>query len=155
MSNQSLSNVLSLSDSDVDQIAAFGAALYAENKLESAARIFEGLTTLFPARAEYWTAFGAVLTRLQRYEQGVAILTTALRMNPKDTAAMVNRAECYIALADNEKAAGDLEKAMKLDPKMQDPASNRARQLAFGMYSFFQQCVEQGLNEVEVGEETF
>ncbi|MCI0611995.1 tetratricopeptide repeat protein [bacterium] len=149
-SSVSFSEALGLSESDLDQIAVLAAALYAENKLESSLIVLEGLTNLCPEKAEYWISLGAVLTRMERHEQAIPVLTLALRMNPRDTAALVNRGECYIALANNEKAAADLQKAIELDPKQQDVASNRARQLAYAMYSFFHQCVDEGLDEVEI-----
>jgi tetratricopeptide (TPR) repeat protein len=149
----SFSEALGLTSDDLNQIAGLAAAFYQENKLESAQKLLEGLIALKPERAEYWSAFGAVLTRLEKHEEAVPALSAALKLNSKDTAALVNRGECYLALADNEKAAADFKEAIQLDPKQQDPASNRARQIAYGMSLFFEECHEAGLDTVEVDEE--
>jgi tetratricopeptide (TPR) repeat protein len=148
----SITEALGLSTKDVDEIAAVAAALYQEDRVESALKIFQGLICLQPERAEFWSALGAALTRTMRYEQAIPVLTIAVKMNPKDTAALVNRAECYIALADNERSSDDLQKAIELDPQQKDPASNRARQLAYGMNSFFEECQNENLDKIEVDE---
>lgn len=149
----SFHEALGLTDDDLNQIAGLVAAFYQENKLESAQKLLEGLIALKPERAEYWSALGAVLTRLEKHQEALPALSAALKLNSKDSAALVNRGECYLALADNEKAAADFKEAIQLDPKQQDPASNRARQIAYGMSLFFEECHEAGLDTVEVDEE--
>ena len=151
--SNSVSQALGLSDNDVEQIAGLAAAFYQEERLDSAFKLLEGLTCLRPERSEFWSALGAVLTRMERHEEALPILTAAIRMDPRDAAALVNRAECYIALTDNERAAEDLEAAIKLDPKEENPAANRARQMAHGFAQFFEQCHEAGLDTIEVEDE--
>jgi Flp pilus assembly protein TadD len=147
-----LMEAVGLTQKDVDDIAALAAALYQEDRVESAFKLFQGLTCLQPERGEFWSALGTALTRMGRHEQAIPALTIALQLNSKDTAAFVNRAECYIALADNEHSSDDLRKAMELDPQEKDPASNRARQLAYGMNSFFEKCQNEDLDKIEVDE---
>ncbi len=129
------------------------AALYREDRLDEARTLFQGLVGLYPDRAEYWSALGAVLTRMERHEEAIPVLSVALQLNPEDTAALVNRGECFIALGQAEAAARDLERAIELDPGETDPASNRARQLAYGLYEFFDTIREAGLDTVEVEED--
>jgi tetratricopeptide (TPR) repeat protein len=149
----SLTEALELTTADEDQITAFAIKFFKDGKLESSLKLLQGLTSLCPEKSQYWTALGAVLTRLERYEQSIPVLTAALQIDCNDTAALVNRGECYIALAENEKAAADLQRAIDLDPKQLDQASNRARQIVFGMATFFQECIEEGLDEVEISDE--
>lgn len=148
-----LPQALGFSEEDVRQIETLAVLLYQEGKLESALRLLQGLVSLHVDRAAYWSALGAVLTRMERHEEAIPVLTLALRMDPNDTAALVNRGECYIALGRAEEAGADLERAIELDPKETDPASNRARQLAYGLYQMFDQAREEGLDTVEVEEE--
>jgi Flp pilus assembly protein TadD len=148
----SFSEAFSFSDSDLNAIAGLAASYYSEGKLDGSLKLLRGLVHLHPERGEYWSGLGATLTRLERYEEAVPVLSVALTLDAKDAASLVNRAECFLALAENEKAAGDLDKAIALDPKGVDPAANRARQLAFGMKEFFEQCVESGLDTAEVEE---
>jgi tetratricopeptide (TPR) repeat protein len=148
----SLPEAIGLTAADLDEIAAVAVKLYEEGKLKSSLKLLEGLTSLCPEKPEYWSAVGGVLTRLERYEEAIPILTVALRMDSNNTAALVNRGECFIAMAENEKAAADLQRAIDLDPGQHDPASNRARQIVFGMYTFFQECIVEGLDEAEVSD---
>jgi hypothetical protein len=43
---------------------------------------------------------------------------------------------------------------MELDPQGKDPASNRARQLAYGMYSFFDECHKAELDTLVIDEQS-
>jgi tetratricopeptide (TPR) repeat protein len=146
----SFSDALQITEQDLSIIAGMAAALYKDGKVENSLRLLEGLRCLRPDKAEYWSASGAALTRLERYDDALPILSVALKMNSKDTASLVNRGECYLAIAENEKAAKDFEKAIDLDPQEQDPAANRARQLVFAMYAFFQVCNLEALDTAEV-----
>jgi tetratricopeptide (TPR) repeat protein len=148
----SLSDALEMTEQDLNNIAGMAAALYKDGKVENALRLLEGLRCLRPDKAEYWSASGAALVRLERYQEALPILSVALKMNGKDIATLVNRGECYLALADNEKAAKDLEAAIDLDPQEKDPAANRARQLVFAMYTFFEVCSLEALDTAEVTE---
>lgn len=149
-SGGSLDAALGMNDEHLAAIAGLATAFYNEGKLESALKLMEGLTGLRPENGDYWSALGAILTRMEQHDQGIPALSLALHFNPKDTAALVNRGECYIGLGDVDHAADDFEAAMLLDPKQQDPAANRARQLAYGFTEFFVQCQEAGLDTVEV-----
>ena len=148
----SLSDAFNISDADLNAIAGLAASYYSEGKLEASLKLLQGLVHLRPERGEYWSALGATLTRLERYEEAVPVLSVALSFDTKDMAALVNRAECFLALAQSESAASDLDKAMTLDSKGSNPAANRARQIAFGMKEFFEQCMESGLDTAEVEE---
>jgi Flp pilus assembly protein TadD len=148
----SLIEAFGLSNKELDGIATLAVALCNEDRLEAAVRIFHGLTCLQPDRAEYWSALGGVLTRMEKYQQSIPVLTVALHLNSKDISALVNRAEGYIAITENEKAANDLRAAMELDPQEKDPASNRARQLAYGMSVFFEECQKEQLDTLIIDE---
>jgi Flp pilus assembly protein TadD len=148
--SDSLPEALEITSEDVDTIGALAAALYEEGKLGQAEVLLQGLVALHPERAEFWSALGATMVRQDRWDEALPALSVALELDPDDTSTLVNRGECYLALADNEAAAADFERAMELDPKEEDPSANRARQMAFGMFAFFEECHEAGLHEVEV-----
>lgn len=126
---------LGLGDATRRRLVTLASALYLEGRLEDALRIFRGLVELFPHRAELWSALGTVLTRRGRHSDAVTVLDRALRLTPSDTAAMVNRAECLLALGRVADAAADLARAIATDPRAIDPAANRARQIAFDLYT--------------------
>ena len=152
-SGASFAEAIGLSEETVAHIEQLAAALYSEDRLDEARTLFQGLVSLFPDRAEYWSALGAVLTRMEHHEEAVPVLSVALHLNPEDTSALVNRGECFIALGQVEDAARDLERAIELDPGETDPASHRARQLAYGLYMFFDTIREAGLDTVDIEED--
>lgn len=144
--------LLGLTPEALDAIEELATALYAEGQLESALKLFEGLLVLRPDRADAWCAVGAVLTRMERYEEALPYLSAALALDRDHTAALVNRAECYLALGQAEEAAQDLDRAIELDPREEDPASLRARQMVLAMHTFFEEARREGLDTVEVDE---
>ena len=146
----SLQEALQLPDATLDSVRRLTALLYEQGKTDAALELCRGLVALHPHRAAGWSALGAVLTRLERHDEAVEALDRALELDPRDTAALVNRAECRIAAGDNAAAAADLDRAIELDPRHDDPAANRARQIAFAMYAIFAQCVAEGLDRVQL-----
>ena len=150
LANASLQQALQLSDDTLDSIARLTAAHYADGKVESALALCRGLVRLRPRDARAWTALGAILVRLDRHDEGLPALDEALRLDPDDIAALVNRAECHLAAADNRRAAADLDRAIELDPGQRSSAANRARQLAFAMYAVFEQCRMEGLDTAQI-----
>ena len=150
LASASLQEALQLSDDTLDSITRLTAAHYADGKVESALALCRGLVHLRPRDARGWTALGAILVRLDRHDEALPALDEALRLDPDDIAALVNRAECHLAAADNRRAAVDLDRAIELDPGQRDLAANRARQIAFAMYAVFEQCRLEGLDTAQV-----
>jgi tetratricopeptide (TPR) repeat protein len=58
------------------------------------------------------------------------LMGVALKLDPKDINALVNRSELYLQLGELEAAIADLKSARELDPKLENPASARAQALA-------------------------
>jgi len=135
-----LAQALGFSEADVQKIAGLAAALCQAGRWEAALKLWAGLVSLHPERAEFWSALGSTLTRMGRHEEALPVLTLALRMDPTDTAALVNRAECYIATAQVEAAVADLEQAIGQDLAETDPAADRARQLVYALHEFFRRA---------------
>lgn len=148
-----LASTLGLTPEALDTVEQLATALYAEGQLESALKLFKGLLILRPDRADSWSAVGAVLTRMEQYEEAIPYLSAALELDKEHTAALVNRAECYLALGQAEEAARDLDRAIELDPREEDPASHRARQLVWAMAQFFEEAHREGLDTAEVVED--
>ncbi len=135
---------LGFSEADVQKIAGLAAGLCQAGRWESALKLWAGLVSLQPERAEFWSALGSTLTRMGRHEEAIPVLTFALRMDPTDTAALVNRAECYIATAQVEAAVADLEQVIRQDMTETDPVADRARQLVYALYEFFRRVHPSG-----------
>ena len=135
---------------DERTIAQLVAVLYREGRLTSAVRLLRGLTALRPENGAYWSALGGVLTRMERYEEALPVLSLAIHLRPEDIAAYVNRAECRIALGHVRAAAADLHRAMALDPNGRHPDAQRARRMAYGVYRFFETAHRAGLDTIPV-----
>jgi len=104
--------------------------LYEQGQYEDARAIFEELSQLDPAEAYYRTALGAISLAEDELDLALENFNQALELNPKDTAALVNRGEVYLRLGSIMEAAQDFARAVDLDPENKDPLTMRARLLA-------------------------
>ncbi len=107
-----------------------GFELYEQGDYESARLIFEELSEKDPAEAYYRTALGAIFLAEDELEAALDNFNLALTLNPKDSAALVNRGEVHLRLGNIVEAAQDFARAVDLDPENKDPLTMRARLLA-------------------------
>jgi tetratricopeptide (TPR) repeat protein len=107
-----------------------GFELYEQGDYESARLIFEELSEKDPSEAYYRTALGAIFLAEDELELAVENFNKALALNPKDSAALVNRGEVHLRLGNIIEAAQDFARAVDLDPENKDPLTMRARLLA-------------------------
>jgi tetratricopeptide (TPR) repeat protein len=111
-------------------VAMIGYQLYEQGRYDKAQIVFQGLSVLDPSQSYYRTALGAVYLAAENLNMAQQVLTGALRINPNDLAAYVNRGEAYLRQGKVLEAAQDFKKAVELDPEKKDPISHRARLLA-------------------------
>lgn len=104
--------------------------LYEQGQYEDARAIFEELSSLDPGEAYYRTALGAICLAEDELEMALEHFDQALQLNPKDSAALVNRGEVNLRLGNILEAAQDFARAVDLDPENKDPLTMRARLLA-------------------------
>ncbi|MDY7225514.1 tetratricopeptide repeat protein [Hyalangium rubrum] len=104
--------------------------LYEQGNYEDARHIFEELAERDPAEAYYRTALGAICLAEDDLDVALEHFHHALRLNPKDSAALVNRGEVHLRLGNIMEAAQDFARAVDLDPENKDPLTMRARLLA-------------------------
>ncbi|HVG62840.1 MAG TPA: tetratricopeptide repeat protein [Hyalangium sp.] len=107
-----------------------GFELYEQGDYESARLIFEELSEKDPSEAYYRTALGAIFLAEDELELALENFNKALELNPKDSAALVNRGEVHLRLGNIIEAAQDFARAVDLDPENKDPLTMRARLLA-------------------------
>jgi Flp pilus assembly protein TadD len=112
------------------QMAIMGFQLYEQGKYQEARTIFHGLCDLEPKEAYYRIALGAIFLAEDNLENAEGCLNQAIKINPKELAAYVNRGEVYLKLGRVLEAAQDFKKATELDPQNKDPLTARARLLA-------------------------
>lgn len=115
------------------QIAERGFKVLGQGKLDKAKDIFLGLLALDPYDSYFHTAYGSALQREGNYEKAEHHYTLALKYNPYNSAALANRGEIRFQSGRVLEAAGDLQAAIKNDPKGQDPATLRARALSLAI----------------------
>ncbi|HEX8704825.1 MAG TPA: tetratricopeptide repeat protein [Myxococcaceae bacterium] len=104
--------------------------LYEQGNYEDARHIFEELAEQDPSEAYYRTALGAICLAEDELDAALEHFDHALRLNPKDSAALVNRGEVHLRLGNIMEAAQDFARAVDLDPENKDPLTMRARLLA-------------------------
>jgi tetratricopeptide (TPR) repeat protein len=99
-------------------MAVQGFRMFEEGKLEQAKLIFEGLSALDPKEAYYQTALGAVLIQMEDIERALFHLSEAIKLNPKEIAAFVNRGECFLREGKIQEAAEDFAQAVTLEKSL-------------------------------------
>lgn len=119
-----------LSSPELLERAMEGFRLYEEGDYPEARLIFEELAQQDPLEAYYRTALGAILLAEDELDAALEAFDEALRLNPKDSAALVNRGEVHLRLGNILEAAQDFARAVDLDPENKDPLTMRARLLA-------------------------
>jgi tetratricopeptide (TPR) repeat protein len=129
----SLRSRLGVSEQEFRALGQMGAMYYRQGVLNKAQAIFEGMVEMDPSSAAAHSALGALLTRVERFEDAMRHLDRAVELDPRQIAPYVNRAEIFIKQGRAEAAVANLKEAIALDPQEKDPAANRARAMALGI----------------------
>jgi len=119
-----------LSSPELLERAMEGFRLYEEGDYPEARLIFEELSQQDPLEAYYRTALGAIYLAEDELDAALEAFDEALKLNPRDSAALVNRGEVHLRLGNIMEAAQDFARAVDLDPENKDPLTMRARLLA-------------------------
>ncbi len=107
-----------------------GFQLYEQGHYGDARAVFEELAQRDPAEAYYRTALGAICLAEDELDPALEHFDQALVLDPRDSAALVNRGEVQLRLGNILEAAQDFARAVDLDPENKDPLTMRARLLA-------------------------
>jgi tetratricopeptide (TPR) repeat protein len=111
-------------------VADLGYALAEQGRNEEARTIFEGLAAVAPATAYFQSALGALRLRLGEPENALPHLEAALKADPRDLPALINRGEAYLHLGEQETARRDFEAALRLGETMNPAEGGCAASLA-------------------------
>lgn len=130
---QPLNTFLGLSQEQVQAFAALGFASYQQGRVEEAREIFEGVIALDSTSYYGWAGLGAIELSEDNLDAAESSLLAASNRYGEDPTVLSNLGEVYLRKGDAEKATEYLEKALKLDPKGEDPGANRARAILQGM----------------------
>lgn len=111
-------------------IAEYAYQQYQQGRFFEAAKLFEALVIFNPYDAYFHSMLGACYQMLDNKDLALIEYTSAIELDPNQIQARVNRAELRLQKGEFEPALDDLQRAVELDPKGDDPAGVRARALA-------------------------
>lgn len=136
-----------ISDQQLLEITETAYSMLTSGKYKEAKTLFTGLIALEPLEAYYRTALGCVLMCEENWERALEVFDEALRLNPRDPHALVNRGEVHFRLGHLEETAIDLAAAVSLDPENREPSTQRARAIASYAVQSLQQAEKEALGD--------
>lgn len=107
-----LAQLEGISKDELEKMADVGYALLSQGKLDDSERIFAGLIALDPYNAYAHMGYGAVLQRLERYEESERAYVRALQIDGQATAVWANLGEVQILQGKLAEAVQSLTKAV-------------------------------------------
>lgn len=102
-------------------------------RLDEAEQIFKALLLLDHRSPYFHSAMGVLHQKRFRPVEAICEYSTALSLNPKDIASLVNRGEIYLRHKNFRKAAEDFRSAILLDMSGRNLWANRARSLVIAL----------------------
>lgn len=111
-------------------IADVAYTLLEQGRYNDAQTLFEGLVMCNPNDAYFHTMLGVVYAKKDLRDQAIEEYSVALKQDPKNITALVNRGELQLQQGKIEQAVADLKNAIEFDPKSENPSCVRARALA-------------------------
>jgi tetratricopeptide (TPR) repeat protein len=108
-----LKDIKGYTDDELYAIAHTGYFFLMQGKNDEARTLFEGLVAIDPRNDYYYRALGVIFHKLGDADRAIKQFGYAIRVNPRNPAAYINRAEVYITQARNPEAAQDLQRAVQ------------------------------------------
>jgi Flp pilus assembly protein TadD len=106
---------------DKDEIRIISEIAYSlaqQGRNQESILLFEGLIAVAPATAYFQSALGALHLRTSNFAQAIERFDAALRIEPNDIIALVNRGESYIKTGNIPEGRKDLEKALDVAKRL-------------------------------------
>jgi len=94
-------------------ISEIAYVLAQQGRISEAIVLFEGLSAVAPATAYFQAALGAMFLRLKNSERAIEHLNAALKIEPDNIPALVNRGEAFLQNEDWTSAQKDLNEAIR------------------------------------------
>lgn len=130
-----IEDLLGLSREERYEIAGQGHNLYDAGLIDSAQRVFEGLTALDPDDFFFHSGLGVIYQHQGALERAILEYDRALALNERDIPSLCNRAEVLLQQGQTEAAIRDLERISELDPHARSSHTLRARSIALTLLS--------------------
>ena len=124
-----------LSREELHEIASQGHNLYDAGLIDSAQRVFEGLTELDPDDSFFHCGLGAIYQHQGALERAIIEYDLALALDERDIPSRCNRAEVLLQQGQTEAAIRELERISELDPHARCSHTLRARSIALTLLS--------------------
>ena len=121
---------LGISFETLATVYQLGNQLFAEEKFEEAAGVYEVLGLLNQTSPTIWTAAGLCHYRLKNWGAAVESFLAASDANAEDPVPLMHCAFCYLAMNDHEKAKEMIEAAQQLIDEGKGDSSSRPSYLA-------------------------
>jgi type III secretion system low calcium response chaperone LcrH/SycD len=109
-----LSELMGLTDKEVEMIFLTGHYLYNFGKYEESLKIFSVLTLYKPYISRYWRAAGAANQALKKYKEAIIAYDMAITTNVNDAISYTYRGESKISLGNADDGIADLRQAVAL-----------------------------------------
>jgi tetratricopeptide (TPR) repeat protein len=138
-----LQELRGITDEEMAAVASLGYTFYENGKLEEAKVIFEGLEAWNPNDGYTYSMLGAIYLLQNENEKAINALNEAIRLDPNNISAYVNRGEVLLKEGKLIEAAEDLKKAIELDKDEKDPSAMRARALVLATRDILKEAVKQ------------
>jgi tetratricopeptide (TPR) repeat protein len=129
----SLAELKGISREQLLQLSEAGYVKFKHGRLEEAEKIFQALIVLDHRNGYFHAMMGAVHQKCNRPIEAIMEYSQAVKINPKDISAYVNRGELYLRHRNYRKAAEDFRNAILLDMVGIDLWANRARSLVIAI----------------------
>ncbi len=113
----------------IQQVAEMGYVKLRHGRFREARKIFEVLTFIDNKNYFFHLALGGAYQKLKLNIDAIFQYNEALKFDPKNVNALVNRGEIYLRVKNYRKAAEDFREALLLDQEGKDRYANRARSL--------------------------
>ncbi len=139
---------LGISAIEVAAILQTGRTFFDQGRFADAKNMFEGLSVLDGRNPYVHGILGAIYQKEEKYDVALFHYDRALELYPEDTSSLTNRGEIHLKLGRFEEAAADFKKAIDLDEKQRNSASNRSRLLVALTLEVLELAKQQGLNAV-------
>lgn len=113
----------------IKQVAEMGQVKLRHGRYKEARKIFEILTFIDHKNFYFHLALATAYQRLKLFIDAIYQYGEAIKYDPKNVNALVNRGEIYLRLKNYRKAAEDFREAILADQEGKDRFANRARSL--------------------------
>lgn len=127
-------------------LITIGFRLYQQGRLNSARKIFDGLSVLTPKNSYVFGILGSIDQKQKRFDNAIRRYSDALEVTPENLNVLTNRAECFLKVGKIQAAAADLKKVIELDKDRTHPAANRSRLLVHAVHNALQIVKQKGLD---------